>query len=269
MIALCFVLPITVTGWMLMWAQSPQPQTLKISSAQFELLTEPHGFALQFTSNGKTTQVAISRDWLVPPPEEKEEKDDYVSPFHYDKVISTFPIGNGQRGLHLSLHLSSYEIQKEGSANAALGKDVFLIFDPASLRVSSGGIERGLTKGRVRSEGCFSAMAERYFLADVNSDGLTDIGVVKEELECLPARDQQRDLDFVEGPFYKQEPVAWYVFRKDIWKLEPSLSGKFPQHYQELPLIGIDKTPVDFVGCGLWKTCDRAKWPSPKKTQKK
>jgi len=124
-----------------------------------------------------------------------------------------------------------------------------------------------MTKERVRAEGCFYAMAERYYLADIDGDGATDIGVVKEKLECFPTRDQQRDVDFVEGPFYEQEPVAWYVFRNNTWKLEPSLSGKFPEHYQELPLIGIDKTPVDYVGCRLWETCDRAKWPKAKKTQ--
>ena len=110
-------------------------------------------------------------------------------------------------------------------------------------------------------------MAERYFLADVDGDGMTDIGVVKEELECFPSRDQKRDVDFVDGPFYKQEPVAWFVFNKNSWKFEPSWSGRFPTHYQELPLIGIEKTPVDYVGCGLWKTCDRAKWPRAKKTR--
>jgi hypothetical protein len=258
----CFVLSMTVTGLVLVLTHLAHPRALPISTAQFELLTVPHGFALQFSTNGKTTQVAIPRDWLVPPQEEKEEKDWYVSPFHYDQVISSFPIGNGQMGLHLS----SYEIQKEGSAHGALGKDVFLIFDPASMQVFKGGLERGMTKGHVRDEGCFRAKAERYFLADVDGDGVTDIGVVKEELECFPTKDQQ-DEDFMEGPFYRREPVVWYIFRNNNWKLEPSLSGKFPKHYQELPLIGIEITPVDYVGCDLWKTCDRTKWPKAKKTQ--
>jgi hypothetical protein len=261
-IELCFELSIAATGLILVLMYLARPRTLPVSTEQFELLTLPQGFALQFSSNGKTTQVAIPRDWLVPPQEEKEEKDWYVSPFHYDKVISSFPIGNGQMGLHLS----SYEVQKEGSADGALGKDVFLIFDPASLNISRGGIERGMTKGHVRDEGCFRAKDERYFLGDVDADGVTDIGVVTEELECFRFFTQDQ---FMEGPSYEREPVVWYVFRNNAWKLDASLSGNFPKHYQELPLIGMEKTPVDYVGCNLWETCDRTKWPKAKRIQEK
>jgi hypothetical protein len=236
---------------------SSTPHDTQISTGQFRLVAQPRGFALEFVRNGTTTQVPIPRDWLIPPQEEKEEEDNYVTSFQYDKEVSSFPIGNGQTGLRLS----SYTIQKEGSAQAAAGRDVFLIFDPASSVVFRGGIERGITKERVRSQGCFEAKAEDYFVGDVNGDGLIDIGVVKEELECKQSNKRQ-DVDLIVGPFYKQEPVAWYIFRENAWKLEPSFSGKFPEHYQELPLIGIDRSPVDYVGCTLWNTCDRTKWPT-------
>ena len=72
-----------------------------------------------------------------------------------------------------------------------------------------------------------SANAEHYFLADVDSDGLTDISVVKEELPCLQSKKQQ-DVDVIVGPFYKQNPVVWYVFRKNAWKLEPNFSENSP-----------------------------------------
>ncbi len=241
-------------------AFSQHPEENQISKAEFRLLTQPRGFLLQFVSNRKTKQVAIPRDWLIPPQEEKDEESNYVTSFHYDKEVSSFPIGNGRMGLHLS----SYEIQAEGSAQAAAGRDVFLIFDPASSAVFRGGIERGVTKERVRSQGCFTASAESYFLGDVNGDGLTDIGVVKEELECVQSK-KREDVDLIVGPFYKQHPVVWYVFKEKAWKLEPSFSGKFPEHYQELPFIGIERSPVDVVGCNLWKTCDRTKWPTAQK----
>lgn len=237
-------------------ASSQSPRENQISTAQFKLLTRRKDFALQFVSNGNSNQVAIPRDWLIPPQEEKDEQFNYVSSFRYDKEVSSFPIGSGQTGLHLS----SYDIQEEGSVRAAAGRDVFLVFDSSSLVVFRGGIELGVTKERVSSQGCFAASAERYFIADVDGDGLTDIGVIKEELQCVQSTKRQ-DVDLIVGPFYKQEPVAWYVFRENAWRLDPSFSGKFPEHYLELPLIGIDRTPVDAVGCNLWKTCDRKKWP--------
>lgn len=159
-------------------------------------------------------------------------------------------------------------VQKEGSAQAAAGRDVFLIFDPASSAIFRGGIERGITKERVRSQGCFAAKADNYYLADVNGDGLTDIGVAKEELECVQSKERQ-DVDLIVGPFYKGDPIVWYVFKGNAWTLEPSFSGKFPEHYQELPLIGIDLSPVDVVGCNLWRTCDRTKWPTGKNDQQR
>lgn len=227
------------------------------STDQFQLIRRPRGFVLQFVSNRKTRQISVPRDWLVPRDEEQAEEVSYVSSFLYGRQVTSFPIGDGKIGLQVS----SFTAQAEGSAHAAAGRDVFLLFDPGSSAVFQGGIERGVTKERVRSMGCFSAKAERYCLADVDGDGLTDIGVVKEELQCVQSKERQ-DVDLVVGPFYKEDPVAWYVFRGNGWKIEASLSGKFPEHYVELPLIGIDGSPVDVVGCNLWRTCDRTKWPT-------
>ena len=256
-LTLCFVLVfITACNTRKEAPSSPSaPRNPPVSTDRFQLIARPRDFALQFVSDGKIKQIAIPRDWLIPPKDEKDEEGTYVTSFHYDKVVSSFPVGNGRMGLHLS----SYEIQAEGSAQAAAGRDVFLIFDPKSSVVFRGGIERGVTKQRVRSRGCFEASAEHYFLADVDGDGLTDIGVVKEELQCLERA--EAPVDTIVGPFYKKYPVVWRVFREDGWKPEPSFLGKFPEHYLELPLIGIDRNPVDFVGCALWRTCDRTKWP--------
>jgi hypothetical protein len=203
-----------VLAWLRTDAAAPQAST-----GPFKLLTQSRGFILQFVSDGKTKQVAIPRDWLIPPQDEKDDESYYVTSFHYDKGVSSFPIGNGRMGLHFS----SYEIQAEGSAQAAAGRDVFLIFDPKTSAVSRGGIERGITKERIRSQGCFEASMEHYFLADVDGDGLTDIGVVKEELLCLPKQDA--DGEAIVGPFYKKHQIVWYVFEENAWKLEPNFSG--------------------------------------------
>jgi hypothetical protein len=90
--------------------------------------------------------------------------------------------------------------------------------------------------------------------------------MVKEELQCL--QKSYVDVDTIVGPFYKRHPVVWYVFRENEWKPEPNFSGKFPEHFLELPLIGIERNPVDFVGCALWRTCDRTKWPTGENDQR-
>lgn len=231
------------------------PQEPAFSTDQFQLITRPRGFLLQFVSNGKTKQVAIPRDWLIPPQEEKEEEEGtYVSSFNYDTQVQSFPIGNGRIGLHLS----SYDFAREGTSHAAAGRDVFLVFDPMSVKIFQGGLRSGITKGRVRAEGCLSAAVEHYFTGDINGDGLTDIGVLREEFQCIEGAGRYGN---VAGPFYKENPVAWYLFKNDGWKIEPSFLGKVPEQLQELPLIGIGRSPADVVGCGLSPNCNRAGWP--------
>ena len=232
------------------------PQQEPVPSRQFTLVRHRETFLLHFLAHGKSKQLVVPREWLIPRQEERDEESSYVTSFNYAKEVTAFPIGNGRVGLHLS----SYKIQEEGSAQAAAGRDVFLVFDPRSSTLMPGGIERGVTKQRVRSQGCFAASDERYFLGDMDGDGLADIGVVKEEIQCVEKTDG--DVDRVLGPFYKQYPVTWYVFKENAWKLDPQFSGKFAEHYEELPWVGIDRSPVDYVGCSLWQTCDRRKWPT-------
>ena len=210
---------------------------------------------MQFVSDGKIKRVAIPRDWLIPQDAEKEEEEGaYVSSFNYESEVQSIPIGNGRIGLHLS----SYDFVREGTSYAAAGRDVFLVFDPMSLKIFQGGLRSGITKGRVRAEGCLSAAVEHYYLADVDGDGLADVGVLREEFQCIEGAGRYGN---IAGPFYKQNPVAWYLFKNDVWKLEPSFFGKVPERLQEVPLMGIGRSPADVVGCGLSPNCDRARWP--------
>lgn len=247
--------------WLALAATQCLPQTslhLSQKSAsstdQFRLLTRPKGFLLQFVSNGKTKQIGIPRDWLIPPQEEKDEEFNYVGSFQYDREITSFPVGNGEIGLHVS----SYDVAREGTSHAAAGRDVFLIFDPASLALTNGGISRGVTKWRVRSEGCLGAAAEHYLLADIDSDGLIDVGVIKDEIECVDRYDQAEDKEWKE-PRYKQYPATWYVLRGNAWQLESSYAGKIPSSAIELPLIGMAASDVDDVPLGMWRSFDPSK----------
>jgi hypothetical protein len=56
-----------------------------------------------------------------------------------------------------------------------------------------------------------SAIMSHFVLADMNQDGLTDIGVVREEIQC-PASDYgESEHPTYHGPVYRQLPVAWCV----------------------------------------------------------
>lgn len=239
-----------VVGAALCVAQTPA-QNPRFSNGEFRLLIKRNKFALHFDSNAKKRQIVIPREWLVPPEEEEAEIGNYVLSFDYDPPITSFAVGNGLVGLHLS----SYDQTREGTSHAAAGRDVFLLFDPKSLDLTEGGIRRGVTKWRVRSEGCFSAAAEHYLLGDVDGDGLTDIGVVKDEIECLDKYNQAEDKDSKETR-YKQCPVDWYVFRGKSWQLDPGYSGKIPASVTELPLIGAAAGDVDDIPLGMWRNFD-------------
>jgi hypothetical protein len=214
---------------------------LTVDVNNFKLLRDQHGFGLQA---GNNKQLAIPSQWLIPPDEVEEDDESYVSSFHYDEPVTSFKIGDGRVGLHLS----SYAIQKEGSARAAAGRDVFLVFDPNSMKLYPGDLKLGITKSRVRVMGCFSATFHSFIIGDINQDGLTDIGVVKEEMNCEPVYDEKKEIDSMLKPYYEKFPIRWYVYMVTQWKYEPAFDGKYPdREYYRLPLINLAKSPVDFL----------------------
>ena len=213
---------------------------LSIDTTSFMLLHGKHGFSLQY-DQGKPLQVP--QEWLVPLDEVQRDTQSYVSSFNYDELVTAFPIGKSWIGLHLS----SYEIQTEGAAQAAAGRDVFLVFNQKERRLYRGELVSGITKGRVRFMGCPFATFLRFTIGDINKDRLTDIGIVREEIKCEETYDERKDVDVMTGPFYEKRPINWYVFVRDHWAYEPDYNGKYPQGYRELPLIGLEKSPVDIV----------------------
>ena len=210
---------------------------------QFRLEQTNGKFSLRVQSAGRTSRIRIPREWLIPPEEEQAEEDNYVSSFHYTEGVGSFPIGNGEVGIHLS----SYAIAHEGSSGAAAGRDVFLVLEPDSRQLRPGLLQLGVTEERVRSEGCWRARAAHFLFADVNDDGLNDIGVVREQIDCSS---------------YLQYPPEYYVFSAGTWKLDSGYAQTWPERWSELPLLGIKMTPVDFVGNARWHTYDPARWGS-------
>lgn len=214
---------------------------ITVDVINFKLFQNQHDYSLQY---GKDKRLAIPREWLIPPDDVQEDEQCYISSFHYDEPVTSFKIGDGRIGLHVS----SYQIQKEGSARAAAGRDVFLVFEPVKMKLYPGGFKLGVTKSRVRVMGCFSATFHFFVIGDINHDGFTDIGVVKEELRCEWVYDQEKDIDSMSGPFYEQLPIRWYVYMGDHWKCEPGFDGKYPSKgHLKLPLINLAKSPIDFI----------------------
>jgi len=248
----CLLMAATACGFSHAQRVNTAQEPIAISTDQFQLLIEGKRFLLQSIAAVKRQQLTIPRDWLIPPQDEKDEEEVPVSSFRFDHRVTSFPIGNGEIGIRLS----SFDMMKEGSMQGAAGRDVFLIYDPAAEKLRRGNIDLGITKERFFGEGCWYARMVHLIVSDVNNDGYADIGTIKEEIQCPEGQEKW------EGDSYEQHPLHWYLFTSDGWKREEDDSG-WPDAYAELPLIGIEISPVDFVGQGLWRSADPSSWKSP------
>lgn len=208
----------------------------------FLLKQEHRTFILEHAAeHGRSSKINVPRDWLIPEKEREAERYNYVSSFSYNKTVTSFPIGNGMK----ALHISSYKDQERGSARAGAGRDLFLIYDPESQTLAKGLVGMGVTKSRLRVEGCFSALSNRFLIADVNHDRQMDIGIKKEELSCvLKSYD---DIETMAGPYYKQSPIKWYPYDGKSWSYDNQYDGLIPFKFKELPLIGMERTTVESV----------------------
>jgi hypothetical protein len=253
-------------------------QPIPVSTRSFELQKEGENYFLQpLPSTPQHPRIAIPKEWLIPR-ERTNDADDSspVDPFNYDRRVTSFPIGNGEIGLRCS----SFDAMTEGSMQLAEGKDVFLIYNPASGKLRPGGFELGITKERIWGGGCFHAQMVHLLVADSNDDGLTDIGAIKEEIWCPEVAQQEQEEDDEEPSetapaeskklppeleniaathLYHQHLVTWYLYTADGWKPDPNHTVA-PDRYTELPLTGIALSPVDFVGALLWHSFDPKSW---------
>ena len=215
----------TSTGWL-----QERNEPFDIGVIQFKLLSDSSRFSLQIIERDKHWQLSIPSSWLIP---KENDETVYVSGFNYDETITSFRIGGGLTGIQIS----SYDIQKGGSAQAAAGRDVFLVYNRQENLLFPGIINLGITKDRVRSAGTFHATNNIFLLADINYDGFKDIGIMKEDLQFSPLNQS-----------YIMYPPEWYIFKNKRWIHEADSSGIFPlQGIIKLPLIELSKSPVDFI----------------------
>ena len=257
-----------------------KPKPIPVSTHKFALQKEGDSFFLQpLPSTPQQPRIAIPREWLIP--KEDEATDDPadsspVDPFNYDRHVTSFPIGNGEIGLRFS----SFDAMTDGSMQLAQGKDVFLIYSPTSGKLRPGGFDLGITKERIWGRGCFHAHMVHLLVGDSNEDGLTDIGVVKEEIWCPEVGDEpedEEDPSTAKAPekklppelenitathLYQQHNPIWYVYTPQGWKLDLTQAGT-PENHSELPLTGIVLSPVDYVASRIWRSYDPKSWIDP------
>ena len=115
-----------------------RPVELSLDRTSYGLLRTETGFLLRRLQG---EPLFIPRALLVLPGVEEQEQETYVSSLHYGAEVDAFSIGDGQVGLHFA----SYEIQTEGSAQAAAGRDVFLVLDPGKGELRAGVLDPGVT----------------------------------------------------------------------------------------------------------------------------
>ena len=191
-------------------------------------------------------RIEIPKAWLFPPEEVEKDQDSYVSSFNYMEPVTNFLIGKELLGLHLSSW--DYMPSGTGSAMAAAGRDIFLVYNTKTQQISPGILEHRITKNRVRSMGCFYSTFHNFIIGDINNDGLTDIGVTLEKIWCEEESNQEQQIDVMSGPYYKKYPIEWYILKGNTWERAPQYNGIRPkQAIMKLPMIGLKKSPVEFV----------------------
>ena len=234
---------------LLSWSALSSAQTAfdslgSVDTEHFKLLSDQEEFVIEFNLAHHHQRIPIPREWLIPSEELPNDEGGYVSSFSYDKDITAFKI---DRGL-LGLHISSYSIQKQGSAGAAAGRDVFLVYNCLEDVLTPGLIHLGITKARYRTMGKAYALYCKLLISDINQDGKKDIGIIRKELVCQGLHGQDMDAHASKDNSIQHFPIRWHVFQEDPWVCDMNFDGKLIQsRFRELPLIGLVKNPVDFV----------------------
>ena len=138
--------------------QSPSRQAPAVDTHRYALIGTKGDFLLQTETDPNTKGVSVPRSWLVTPKDAEEEEGNFVSSFSYHRNVTSFDLGDGRIGIHVS----SYEVQQDGSAQAAAGRDAFFVLEPGSGNLHAGLIDLGITKARERAGGVFRGVAFRF-----------------------------------------------------------------------------------------------------------
>jgi hypothetical protein len=203
-------------------------------SQRFSLVQQADAYWLR-DAGGERHRVPS--DWIVPAAEAALERESIVSSTAFGPDVQEFALGDGL----IALRLASYAIAG-GSAQAAAGRDVFLLFDDGPRKaLLDGGLRLGITRSRVRLGGSqWRATSVRFYLGGSRGGAPTDLGVLQEQVRCGPGGHA--------GPQFSAGRVQWYELRDRRWvsaeapRGEPESSSR-----HELPLADLHKSPVQFV----------------------
>jgi hypothetical protein len=241
-LVLAFMLSMILHGFDDPVQAGDEPYQVDFSGCRFSELDEKLFLVLP---NGR--KIEIPRDWLYPPKEVEEDQNAYVTSFTYSERVTNFQVDKHLLGIHLS-SWDAMPAAGGGSAMAGAGRDVFLIYNTTTHQLHQGIVDLGITKGRIRSMGCFFATFHGFFIGDINNDGLTDIGVALEEIKCGEDSKEQGQTSSQAQPYYKKHPIQWYVFKNNAWEKSSQYRGAEPgKTMRKLPLIGLIKSPTDFI----------------------
>jgi hypothetical protein len=240
--------------WLVVWllASAAYPGGVRAASAEkffdeerVRLVRDAGTYRLR-SADG--IDVEVPRAWLEPPAAVAADEESYVGSLDWEEAVTAFPIGGGRIGLHLS----SYSIAGGGSAQAASGRDLLLIFDPSTGRLVRG-LDLGPSKSRVNLGGCWSARFARIAVGDVDCDRRLDASVVEDRLTC-------EEIDFrvigtEEEEWVRQDwqhhrlgSRRWYLGTGEAWVYDERLDDRLPcAGLAPVPLIGLVKGPVEFL----------------------
>lgn len=219
-----------------------QSQQVQFDTESFQLVRQGESFALNYSTPSGVRVIDVPRDLLFPPAWRYLEREARVTPFAYAEPVTAFDIGNGV----MALHVSSYAVHAEGSVGAAAGRDVFLHYDTASSTLSLGVSDLGITKARLKYEGCHNATMQFFYVSDVNEDELLDLGAKKEQIICEEVESPSAGVPRWE-PETIEHPIRWYVFADSGWVYSPERDGFQDRRARQLPLIELVKTPVQIA----------------------
>ncbi len=183
-----------------------------------------------------------------------QDPDDDGAAMTFDTRINAVAVDRD----HVLLHLQSYEIMGEGSAAGAIGREVFLVLSLPTRSLTRFHAEPPLSRGRNRGAGCWTAWDVSYRVADVNGDGVRDLGVIRRTLSCTPREDEAVSLQAC-----RVDPVRWWVSSGMVdWTPQPAFDGLQPSGQLVLP-SHLTVQPVDFVLALPGQACARRQGEGP------
>ena len=201
----------------------------------FRLYPNETGFFLRNRATGFDYQIPLA---MLTPPESPEYDEFITDLMGFDSCVSAFPIGENRLGIQLS----SYNIGG-GSMGLSQGLDVFLTLDTAQKKVLPKALHLGITKQRNKYMGFVEAMHTHFLISHYSSEKNYSLGLYQERI-YIKIIDDGNGID---GPYYEQTPIHWYVFDGDEWHYEAALDKRLPVGGGELPLLGIIMTPVEYA----------------------